>query len=106
ERDKSSSNTLQAAAVPLIEDGICKSEKYFGAHIRPGMMCAGYEQGHVDPCNNDSGGPLTCEIDGRHILMGTVSWGKSCGKKYKPGVYSNVLHYIDWVHKTMTELKN
>lgn len=45
----------------------------------------------------DSGGPLTCEKEGTHYVYGLVSWGDSCGKKNKPGVYTNVIHFLDWI---------
>lgn len=45
----------------------------------------------------DSGGPLVCQRNGTHYVVGVVSWGDGCGKKYKPGVYANVGRFVDWI---------
>ena len=55
-----------------------------------------------DSCGGDSGGPLmtakfTNKIK-RWIQIGVVSWGPTrCGAKGKPGVYTNVQHYLKWI---------
>ena len=42
-------------------------------NIFPSQLCAlGKDQ---DSCTGDSGGPLTVEVNGRHILIGAVSFG-------------------------------
>ena len=28
----------------------------------------------------DSGGPLTVDLNGKHVLIGVVSWGQGCGE--------------------------
>lgn len=50
----------------------------------------------------DSGGPLTCERNQTHYIYGIVSWGDSCGEKNKPGVYTRVLKYLDWINEKIS----
>ncbi|XP_023345706.1 tryptase gamma [Eurytemora carolleeae] len=59
---------------------------------RTGKFCAG--QG-VDACQEDSGGPLMCEYEGRYQLVGIVSSGKGCGSY--PGLYTEVTKYTNWI---------
>ena len=40
------------------------------------MLC-GYNSG-TDACQGDSGGPFTVDEDGKHTLVGVVSWGFGC----------------------------
>lgn len=53
------------------------------------------------PLQGDSGGPLVCRNDGKMTLMGVISWGDGCGQKDKPGVYTRVVNYINWINGKM-----
>ncbi|KAG8506304.1 Serine protease 55 [Galemys pyrenaicus] len=65
------------------------------------MLCAGYQNQSYDACQGDSGGPLAClsESDGRWYQAGIISWGRSCGQKNIPGIYTALENYSPWVQK-------
>ena len=54
-----------------------------------------------DTCRGDSGGPIFCphkSKDEKHtVLRGITSWGEGCAVAGKPGVYSDVGMYMDWI---------
>ena len=60
---------LKSVKVPLISTQECK-KMYQDSNSRiklsKGMMCAGYAHGGADACDADSGGPLTCEMNGKN----------------------------------------
>lgn len=64
------------------------------------QLCAGNIDGGINACSGDSGGPLVC----KNKLCGIVSYGKRCGKKGYPGVYTEVSNYINWVKATNKSL--
>ena len=72
--------------------------------VRDGSFCAGYLEGMKDGCQGDSGGPLIIDDPNKKnafTLIGLVSWGASCGKELKPGVYTDVPYYTPWLIENM-----
>ena len=63
------------------------------------MFCAGYLAGGIDSCQGDSGGPMVCTSRERNTLLGIISWGYGCGRANKPGVYTKVVNYLDWIRQ-------
>ncbi|XP_074075627.1 kallikrein-6 [Macrotis lagotis] len=89
-------NTLQCASVHLVPHKIC--QQAYPNQITSNMVCAGEQKTGEDACQGDSGGPLVCQ--GR--LRGLVSWGEfPCGSAQKPGVYTDVCRYCDWIRRTI-----
>ncbi|XP_071811004.1 transmembrane protease serine 9-like isoform X2 [Apostichopus japonicus] len=98
----SAPNTLQEAAVDLFTDQEC-SGFYGGGYYADVMICAGKAAGGVDTCQGDSGGPLVCENSGVWDLLGVTSFGDGCARPNKPGVYSRISSYTDYVSETISK---
>ncbi|XP_057585712.1 transmembrane protease serine 11E-like isoform X1 [Hippopotamus amphibius kiboko] len=96
--DGSSQNHLRQVQVDLIDTKICNEPKAYNNTITSRMLCAGSLKGNRDACQGDSGGPLVSP-DARDIwyLAGIVSWGDECGHPTKPGVYTRVTTFRDWI---------
>ncbi|XP_019908516.1 granzyme A-like isoform X1 [Esox lucius] len=97
---KAMSNVLKSANVTVIDRWKCNSPEYYNMDpiITYKMLCAGsVGKTREDSCQGDSGGPLVC--GGK--LRGVVSNGSKCGIKTKPGVYTMVSKYLDWIKKTI-----
>ncbi|XP_064470655.1 trypsin-1-like [Ornithodoros turicata] len=95
------SDTLQVITIPVLPDEDCH-KAYGGRFFNDSMFCAGGESDSKDACKGDSGGPAVQKVNGRYILAGIVSWGEGCGKAEKPGVYTQVSRYLDWIGRRMS----
>ena len=87
---------LRQAVVPLIDWDTCKQLNW---HMNNNTLCAGYTAGGRDTCQGDSGGPLVCQQGDQWYQYGITSWGSGCGQANKPGVYTDVVKFFDWIHQ-------
>ncbi|XP_070269448.1 tryptase beta-2-like [Myotis yumanensis] len=99
---------LKQVKVPIVENSVCDAEYHTGVYtadsrqiVRKDMICAGAKK--KDSCQGDSGGPLVCKVNGTWMQAGVVSWGKGCGQPNKPGIYTRVTYYLDWIHQHVPE---
>ena len=91
----------QEVTLPLVSDLTCYQT--FGYLMRDNMICAG--EAGKDSCSGDSGGPLVCPLgqEGAKVLAGVTSWGQGCGRPGKPGVYTEIAYFRDWILDTIAQ---
>jgi len=93
---------LEMVTLPLLDNTECMrwynasgSRQFIPAQT---FLCAGHKKGKEDACSGDSGGPLiVSREDGRSMLWGIVSWGIGCGVAGRPGVYTRVSQFTNWI---------
>ncbi|NWH17936.1 TRY2 protein, partial [Grus americana] len=91
-------DVLQCVNVTIFSMAECR--RLYPGSITENMLCAGSLQGGRDSCQGDSGGPLVCN----GTLQGIVSWGmEKCGQPKRPGVYTKVCRYAQWIQKIMKD---
>lgn len=91
------SQYLREAQVNILADDVCRHEDYYASKITDNMFCAGRPDWSQDACQGDSGGPLVCEVGHKLWLFGVISWGEGCAKEFRPGVYTRVTNYNQWI---------
>ena len=100
---------LNEVGVRVFPDGDCGS---MTSMMSEDMICAGLMAGGKDSCQGDSGGPAVSLLpvpeygEVRATLLGLTSWGYGCGKPNKPGVYTRLSQYVDWIHRRVTRNNN
>ncbi|XP_017574827.1 suppressor of tumorigenicity 14 protein homolog [Pygocentrus nattereri] len=92
------SRVLQKAEVKIINDTVC--DEVTEGQVTSRMLCSGFLAGGVDACQGDSGGPLVCLSEANiWFQCGIVSWGEGCARRNKPGVYTRLTKFRDWIRK-------
>ncbi|XP_058144025.1 serine protease 55 isoform X1 [Dasypus novemcinctus] len=95
--DKTSGNPDLLKVPMAIMDWEACSRKF--PRLTKNMLCAGYKDENYDACQGDSGGPLVCTPgpEARWYQVGIISWGKSCGERNTPGIYTQLANYHLWI---------
>uniref|UniRef100_A0AC11E8T7 Uncharacterized protein n=1 Tax=Ovis aries TaxID=9940 RepID=A0AC11E8T7_SHEEP len=95
---------LKQVKVPIVENSVCDWKYHSGLStdysvpiVQEDNLCAG--DGGRDSCQGDSGGPLVCKVNGTWLQAGVVSWGDGCAKPNRPGIYTRITSYLDWIHQ-------
>ena len=86
--------------LPILMNSHCDMEHLKYSTLRfdsDAMICAGYPKGGKDSCHGDGGGPLVCDGE----LQGVTSWGLNCAESGRPGVYTRVCTFNDWLEMIM-----
>ncbi|XP_058865562.1 transmembrane protease serine 4 isoform X1 [Acipenser ruthenus] len=96
------STVLQQAEIAYLDRDVCNRPNSYAGLITPRMLCAGSLDGKVDSCQGDSGGPLVL-LRERWQLVGVVSWGTGCARPNRPGIYTNLGVFLDWIHGVMQQ---
>ena len=98
--NRSYSEVKQKLFIPIVSLSTCAEMfKEAGHRIRDSQVCAGGNH-KEDSCKGDSGGPLLHAVSdnqAQYYIEGIVSFGIGCGVEGWPGVYTKVLHYVDWI---------
>lgn len=85
---------LQRLSTKIISNKACNerlAENLLSVH--DGHICM--EDGETGSTSGDSGGPMTCQLDGKPILAGICSW-KSI-EEYGPSIYSRLSYYTEFL---------
>ncbi|XP_070494883.1 trypsin-1-like [Chironomus tepperi] len=94
------SDILQKVDLSLIRNDQCGRFLDDDYYLDDTQLCAGELEGGKDTCQGDSGGPLQIVSNKAkciYSLVGITSFGRSCGLKNSPGIYTKVAAYIDWI---------
>jgi secreted trypsin-like serine protease len=78
---------MRVARVPIVSDA--RARDVYGSSFVGALMVAAGKEGK-DTCNGDSGGPMFARQDDKRYQIGITSFGKGCGARGYPGVYTEV----------------
>lgn len=102
ETDTSRSQILQQVTLPVMDQALVNQADYLNGGVTDNMFAAGLPEGGVDTCAGDSGGPLVIRgHQGQWVQAGIISWGEGCAQPKRPGVYTRVSKYRQWIQSNV-----
>ena len=63
---------MRQVKVNRVSKDVCNGSDVYDGEIDETMTCAGFAEGGKDACTNDSGGSLSCKVNGEFFLMKTI----------------------------------
>ncbi|XP_017888168.1 chymotrypsin-2-like [Ceratina calcarata] len=91
----SGTDSLKYAVLSIISNYACST--YWS--ITEKHICTAIQ--NQEACRGDSGGPLVVYIDGMPLQIGIVSYGDGACPSGRPGVFTRVSAFADWIaHNT------
>ena len=78
---------MRVARVPIVSDA--RARDVYGPRFVGSLMVAAGREGK-DTCSGDSGGPMFARQDDKRYQIGITSFGRGCGARGYPGVYTEV----------------
>lgn len=84
--------------LPVLSNNVVNQSQYLSGQVTAAMLAAGdLASGGIDTCQADSGGPLFVHHFDKFYQIGITSWGEGCADAGKPGVYTRVSSFVDWI---------
>jgi hypothetical protein len=102
------STLLIGVDLDIVAEQACRRDPFYRPRVTATTICAARKG--KDSCTGDSGGPLvleyyrepqTREKTSGLVQIGIVSWGRGCAQEGRPGVYTRVASYLDWIARAM-----
>ncbi|KAF5307158.1 hypothetical protein FQR65_LT00674 [Abscondita terminalis] len=96
----------QTLQLPIV--GLQQCQNVYGRTlpITENHLCVGGVAGR-DACDGFGGSPLIEQQNGRHFIIGILSFGSDrCGAPGIPSVYLNLKRYINWINENIPTFRN